>query len=246
MEAYLYADMFKLEQNHWWFAAKHRIVLSMLQRALPARSGKLKVADLGCGCGRMLQLLSQQYEAVGVDVSPLAVEFAKKRNVKVVEGRLPNDVPLTPGTFDAVLMLDVLEHLDDDVDSAAAAAKLLKPGGIFLLTVPAYQWLFGPHDVAHHHRQRYTRGQLELVLREAALEVKYSSYCNTILFPLALAQRAAQRSKKHQPAQISTSIPPRPINAMFRAVFASERHLLGRVALPFGLSVVAMATPLRR
>lgn len=246
MEAYLYSDMFKLEQNHWWFAAKHRIVLSMVQRALPAGRGRLKVADLGCGCGRMLQLLSQRYEAVGVDASPLAVEFAKKRNVKVVQGRLPDDVPLAPGTFDAVLMLDVLEHLDDDVASAAAAAKMLKPGGIFLLTVPAYQWLFGPHDVAHHHRQRYTRGQLELVLREAALEVKYCSYYNTILFPLALVQRAAQRRKKHPPAQMNTAIPPRPINAMFRAVFTSERHLLGRMALPFGLSVVAIATPLRK
>lgn len=246
MEAYLYSDMFKLEQDHWWFAAKHRIVLSMLRRALPARSGTLKVADLGCGCGRMLQLLADRYEATGVDASPLAVEFANKRNVKVVQGSLPDDLPLTPGTFDAVLMLDVLEHLNDDVASAAAAAKLLNPGGIFLLTVPAYQWLFGPHDVAHHHRQRYTRGQLELVLREAGLEVKYCSYYNTILFPLALMQRAAQRKKRHHPGQLSTTIPPRPINALFRAIFASERHLLGRVALPFGLSVLAIATHLRR
>jgi len=86
MEAYLYSEMFKLERDHWWFSAKHRIVLTLLRRALTARPGKQRVADLGCGCGRMLQLLADRYDATGVDASPLAVEFAKERHVKVVQG----------------------------------------------------------------------------------------------------------------------------------------------------------------
>lgn len=246
MEAYLYSDMFKLEQNHWWFAAKHRIVLSMLQRAVPIGPARPRVADLGCGCGRMLQLLADRYEATGVDASPLAVEFAKERNVQVLQGSLPDDLPLTPGSFDAVLMLDVLEHLDDDVACASAAGKLLKPGGAFLLTVPAYQWLYGPRDVAHHHRRRYTRAQLNSVLSRAGLRVQYCSYYNTILFPLALVQRLVQRMRNDQTAHVTMAVPPGLINATFREIFAAERHLLGRLPLPFGLSLIALATPAQR
>lgn len=243
MEAYLYSDMFKLEQNHWWFAAKHRIVLSMLQRAILGGSARPRVADLGCGCGRMLQLLADRYDATGVDASPLAVEFAKERNVTVVQGLLPDDLPLTPDTFDAVLMLDVLEHLDDDVACAAAAGRLLKPGGAFLLTVPAYQWLYGPRDIAHHHRRRYARAQLNSVLSRAGLRVQYCSYYNTLLFPLALLQRLIQRVRNDQASHVAMPVPPAPINATLREIFAAERHLLGRLPLPFGLSLIALATP---
>src|SRR5512133_2578103 len=166
MEAYLYAEMFKLEEKHWWFSAKHQVVLSLLARQLALRPAP-RVADIGCGCGRMLQLLASRYDAVGVDASPIAVEFSHQRGVRIVQGSLPDEIPLPAASFDAVLMLDVLEHLDDDVTCAAAVGKLLKPGGVFLLTVPAYQWLFGPHDAAHHHRRRYTRPQLRSVLTKA-------------------------------------------------------------------------------
>ncbi len=236
MEAYLYEEMFRLEERHWWFAAKHQIVLAMLARYLPAGA---KIVDIGCGCGRMLQLLSQRHEAIGVDASPLAADFARQRGVNVVQGMLPEPIGLPPGEFDAVLMLDVLEHLDDDVTCARAAASLLKPDGILLITVPAYQWLFGPHDVAHHHRRRYTRKTLKHALEDANLQVDYLSYYNAILFPLALVQRSAQRMKRDQ--TVSTAPPPAPINALFRSIFASERHILGKLPLPFGLSLLAVA-----
>ncbi len=243
MEAYLYQEMFELEQRHWWFAAKHRIVLDLLHRQPFRRDRKPRVADIGCGCGRMLELLSQEYEAVGVDASPIAVEFCRKRGVNVVQGALPDAVPLDQQSFDAVLMLDVLEHLDDDVACARSVARLLAPGGTLLLTVPAYQWLYGPHDAAHHHRRRYNRGQLREVLSDAGLRVNYLSYYNALLFPLALLQRAMQHLGKPGAAKVSTAPPPGPVNAIFGAIFASERHLVGRTNLPFGLSLIAVATP---
>ena len=239
MESYLYKEMFALEQNHWWFAAKHRIVLELLGRHFAGQAGRWRVADIGCGCGRMLELLAKDYDAMGLDASPLAVEFSHQRGVNILQGFLPDQIPLPEKSFDAVLMLDVLEHLDDDVRCAAAVAKLLKPGGLFLCTVPAYQWLYGPHDAAHHHRRRYRKSQLRHTLATAGLKVRYISYFNTVLFPLAVAQRLAQRMGKSQ--TVSTAPPARPINAIFQAIFASERHLLGRVSSPFGLSVLAMA-----
>lgn len=241
METYLYKEMFDLEQRHWWFTGKQRIVLSMLRRFLPAGAGKAKVADVGCGCGGMLQRLASEYEATGIDGSPVAVEFAKQRNVQVVQGTLPDGLTLPDGSFDAVLMLDVLEHLEDDVACAAAVRRLLRPHGILLITVPAYQWLFGPHDVAHHHKRRYGRAQLSSVLRQAGYRIRYISFYSTLLFPLALLQRAATRGKKEQ--VVNMAIPGAGLNAVLRTIFASERHVLGRLALPFGLSLIAVAEP---
>ena len=245
MEAYLYQEMFELERTHWWFAAKHRIVLEVLRRFAPPESAgaaRRQIADIGCGCGRMLELMANSYDAVGMDASPIAVEFSRQRGVKVVEGKLPDPLGLPEHSFDAVTMLDVLEHLDDDVACARSVARLLKPQGILLLTVPAHQWLFGPHDTAHHHRRRYSRWQLRQVLQQAGLHVRFVTYCNTILFPLALAQRAAAllASGNQAPA---TVIPAKPINALFRSIFSAERHLIGRVPMPWGLSLLAVATP---
>jgi SAM-dependent methyltransferase len=241
METYLYKEMFELERRHWWFAAKHRIVLAMLRRFLSAGNGRARVADVGCGCGRMLELLLRDYDATGIDASPVAVEFAKQRNVPVVQVALPDGLTLPDGAFDAVLMLDVLEHLEDDVTSAAAVGRLLRPGGILLLTVPAFQWLYGPHDVAHHHKRRYNRAQLADVLRRAGFRVRYISYYNTLLFPLALVPRLLGRAKPGQ--QVSTAPPAAPINAVMQTIFAGERHVLGRLSLPFGLSLIAVAEP---
>jgi SAM-dependent methyltransferase len=239
MEAELYQRMFEQEQQHWWFRAKRRIVLTLLERLLPPRS---RIADVGCGCGATLLELAQRYEAIGMDGSPIAADFARRRGVSVVEGRLPDAIGLPQGSFDAVLMLDVLEHLDAPVESAKAAADLLRPGGLLLATVPAYQWLFSAHDVAHHHRRRYTRGALVQQLTAAGLTPIFSSYMNTSLFPLAAAARIAERAlPRRGKASIGLEVPPAPVNGLFQCLFASERHLLGRVRLPFGLSVIAAA-----
>lgn len=239
MESYLYEEMFRLEERHWWFAAKHRIILSLLQRHLPP-SKETRIADLGCGCGRMLQLLSEHYSAVGIDASPIAIDFSKQRGVQIELGTLPDNLPLPKASCDAVVMLDVLEHLDDDIASARAAAALLKPAGLLLVTVPAYQWLYGPHDAAHHHRRRYSRPQLRQTLTHAGLKIDLITYYNTLLFPLALAQRLAQRFAKPD-APISTQPPAAPVNALFGSIFAFERHLIGRLPMPLGLSLIAVA-----
>lgn len=239
MEPYLYDEMFRLEERHWWFAAKHQIILTLLDRIVPS-DPTARIADLGCGCGRMLELLHERYSAIGVDASPQALEFCRRRNVSIELGHLPDQLPLPQQSFDAVLMLDVLEHLDDDLASARAAAALLKPQGYLLVTVPAYAWLYGPHDAAHHHRRRYSKRELARTLTAAGLRIELLSYYNTFLFPLALLQRLGQRLSGST-SQVATKTPSAPINSLFRKVFAVERHLIGRLPLPAGLSLVAIA-----
>lgn len=243
MEAHLYQEMFDQEQRHWWFRAKRRIVLSLLARKLRVEPGRHpKIADLGCGCGATLAELQQKYDAIGVDGSELAVEFSRRRGVNVVQGLLPDGLQLPAGEFDAVVMLDVLEHLDDDTASARAAANLLRPGGIFLVTVPAYQWLFSEHDKAHHHKRRYTAARIRQLLGSTGLHVDLCSYMNTALFPVAVAARLADRFRPAAGGAVrGLSVPPAAVNAAFEWTFAAERHLLRRVYLPFGLSVVCVA-----
>ena len=236
----VYEEMFRIEDTHWWYAAKQRIVASLIERYRP-RPGRLAIADLGCGCGAMLTRLRADHDVVGVDPSPLAIEFSKRRGIDVLQGGFPDQIPLEQGKYDVVLLLDVIEHLEDDAAGVRAAAGVLRDGGVMIVTVPAYQWLWSDWDELHHHFRRYNRGMLRKVLSEAALRISLLSYANTTLFPLAAAARTVHKisRKKHETADMK--VPPAPINATFRGLYSFERHFLGRLPIPFGLSVVAVA-----
>src|SRR5690349_10951775 len=113
----VYSEMFRIEDAHWWYVSKQEIVLDLLRRYLPAPANgeRPRVADLGCGCGAMLNRMKDRYDAVGVDGSPHAIEFSAKRGIRVDLGSLPDGISLPKSSYDAVLLLDVLEHLQDDV-----------------------------------------------------------------------------------------------------------------------------------
>jgi SAM-dependent methyltransferase len=158
----------------------------------------------------------------------------------VRDGTLPDRVPFAPESFDLVAMLDVLEHVDDDVGSLKAVAERLVRGGRLVLTVPAYRFLWSRHDELHHHKRRYRKEGLLAVARAAGLEPEYVSYFNTLLFPLVAAKRLAGRLLGDS-GKADDEMPPAGLNRLLGAVFAIERHLLGRVALPFGVSLVMVA-----
>ncbi|MCK4849981.1 MAG: class I SAM-dependent methyltransferase [Phycisphaerae bacterium] len=251
MDKALYEEMYQLEQRHWWFAAKRRIVLALLAKFLcphrPDSIGTMRVADLGCGCGMMLSdLVASGYDAVGVDASDLALEFCRARGVPAVKGRLPGRVDLPDASLDAVLMLDVLEHIDDDKGAFASAAKLLKPGGIAICTVPAYRWLWTGRDKFHHHKRRYSRQLFAQLLNSADnLQIIFVSFMNTFLSPLAFAQRLAIKALARDNKPTDLSIPRFGLNRLLQAIFQAERHfLIRRLCMPFGLSLVAVAQKL--
>jgi SAM-dependent methyltransferase len=252
MDEALYEEMYQMEIRHWWFAAKHRIVLALLDAFLagertrrhePSTQG-VRVADLGCGCGAMLtKLAALGYDAVGVDTSDLALEFCRARGVSVVKGHLPGDVDLPGSSLDAVLMLDVLEHIEDDRAALASAVTLGRPGAVFICTVPAYSWLWTTRDEFHHHKRRYSRAGLVGILRSVgALQILHVSFMNTVLFPLALTGRLLARATKRHDVATDLTIPRFGLNSLLEGLFAAERHLLARrLYLPFGLSLVAVA-----
>ena len=239
MREELYAEIFSMEQEHWWFSARHRIVLHLLGRYLSPKNGKRqKVADLGCGCGMMLQRLSEKYDPIGLDGSRHAIEFASHRGVTARLGALPEDVPLTRESYDAVLLLDVLEHLKDDRGSVEVASSLLKTGGILICTVPAHMWLWTKRDEHHHHFRRYSRSQFRALFDQPSLRLELLSHLNAILFAPAAAWRLFAKVLERSSV---TDLRLPPLNSVLRSVFAFERLMLGKVPMPIGLSFIAIA-----
>ncbi|HUT59502.1 MAG TPA: class I SAM-dependent methyltransferase [Phycisphaerae bacterium] len=246
MDEALYEEMYQLERHHWWFAAKRCIVLSLLKKFLsPGPSGNhpLRVADVGCGCGMMLScLIDHGYDAVGIDSSDLALQFSRSRGVEVVRCEVPGKVDLPSDSVDAVLMLDVLEHIDDDAAAFISAIELVKPGGIAVCTVPAYSWLWTQRDGFHHHKRRYGRRRLVETFRAAkSAEIVFVSFMNTFLFPLALVRRLWEKEFGRKDKPTDLSIPPLGFNGVLQKVYQAERYLLyRRLLLPFGLSLVGV------
>lgn len=247
MEPEVYDEMFALEERHWWFCARRRIVLDLLRRYLPRNNGhRPRLADLGCGCGANLAAFCAEYDAWGADANAAAAAYARRRvGPRVCLAELPTSVPFAPASFDAVVMTDVLEHIEHDRASAAAAVDLLRPGGVFVATVPAGQWLYAQRDAAHHHKRRYSRRDLVRLMDGLPARAEVLSFCNTILFPPAAAIRLAGRLLPPRRATDLT-VPPGPMNKALEALYATERHVLGRVPLPIGLSLVLVARRLDR
>lgn len=241
MEAEVYNQMAELEDRHWWFVGRRRIVQAVLKRV--ANLGpNARVLDAGCGTGGNLELLSQFGDVIGMDVNNEALEIARgKKFAPVVKGRLPDAMPFPKDHFDLIVLLDVLEHLDDDRRVVESVVRVLKPGGFLLLTVPAFQFLWSGHDKAHHHQRRYRKPEIATTLEKAGLSVRYISYFNTWLFPLVLFIRMGKKLM-HRDNDCTSSdlyLPSSPVNSLLKNIFQSECFFLGRVSLPIGASIIA-------
>jgi 2-polyprenyl-3-methyl-5-hydroxy-6-metoxy-1,4-benzoquinol methylase len=242
MDASLYDELYRVEQSHWWFRARRHIVWSLVQRYVEAGTNRrLRVCELGCGTGGNLAAIAAEHDVVGIECSPHALEYARQSlGSRVRFGSLPHEIELPTNSFDVVLMTDVLEHIENDAASAIAALKLVRLGGIVVATVPAYQWLFSPRDAHHHHFRRYGKQQFGELWKGSHAYVELLSHYNTALFPAAAAVRLASKFswRRNEPGDIT--IPPEAINEQLTRLMQCEANLLGRVPMPFGLSLVAV------
>ncbi|WP_025160600.1 class I SAM-dependent methyltransferase [Sphingobium sp. Ndbn-10] len=238
MDRSAYASMSSQEQDHWWFVARRAIIDHLVRAHVPLPSGA-RILEAGCGTGGNLALLAQYGALDAMEYDEDARALATARGLCRVEaGALPDAIGFGETRYDMIALLDVLEHIDEDEASLRALGARLTPGGRLLLTVPAAPWLWSDHDVLHHHKRRYTHEGLLNVVRAAGLKVEVSGYFNSLLFPLAVAQRFA-----HQLLRRDTPLEARPaplVNAALQRVFAAERHLLGRIPFPMGLSLYAI------
>lgn len=239
MKEELFHSMAEVERDHWWFAGRRRIVEHVLSGLeLPADA---RILELGCGTGGNLDLLSRFGKVRAVELDDTARAYAQGRGrVEVVEGSLPDGVPFEDASFDLIVLLDVLEHVERDRESLTRIESLLAPGGRLLLTVPALRMLWSEHDEEHHHHRRYHRGELVEMVRAAGLQVRVASYYNTWLFPLVAAARGWNRLTGRK-AEADLEVPAPPVNRTLESIFASERHVVTKWTLPVGVSLLLVA-----
>jgi SAM-dependent methyltransferase len=222
------------DRSHWWFRGRLAVIRAALRRALPPRP--VRLLELGCGSGNVLAALGEFGEAVGMEAHQDLTAAARAAGLDVRVGRLPDDLGVAPGWAEVVLLLDVIEHVDDDVAALCAAHAAVGEGGLLVVTVPAYQWLWSGHDEVLGHRRRYTAAGLCAVVERAGFAVVRVSYFNTLLFPLLAAVRGWKRVRGDRGHDLRR--PSAPLNRLLERVFAFERHLVPRVPLPFGASLL--------
>ena len=238
MEAQVYERMAELDSDHWWFVARRDILERLIERVVqPPKNAR--ILEIGCGTGHNLSMLSKFGRVEATEMDATARSLASKRLGRAVtDAALPDLSDWPTDHFHLVALLDVLEHVPDDRSALAAIYERLKPGGKLLVTVPANKWMWSAHDVAHHHHRRYAKDELRRVARECGFEVDLLSPFNSLLFPLIAGVRAAGKLTGRETAD--DAMPPRPVNAVLKAVFGLESGLIGRVPLPFGVSLVAI------
>ena len=222
------------DRSHWWFRGRLAVIRAALRRALPPR--RVRLLELGCGSGNVLAALAEFGEAVGMDAHADLAAAARAAGLDVRLGHLPDDLGVAPGWAEVVLLLDVIEHVDDDVATLCAAREGVGEGGLLVVTVPAYRWLWSGHDEVLGHRRRYTAAELRAAVERAGFTVVRVSYFNTLLFPLLVAVRVWKRLRGDRGHDLRR--PGAALNRLLERVFAFERHLVPRIALPFGASLL--------
>ncbi|MGL4314107.1 MAG: class I SAM-dependent methyltransferase [Sphingomonas sp.] len=243
MDRIVYDRMAAHDSTHWWYRARRDILADYLARygALP---GAAHILEIGAGTGHNLPMLARFGEVDAIEIDDAARAIASQRLGKPVGcAPLPALDGVPRGAYDLIAVLDVVEHIADDVAALAAMRECLAPGGKILITVPAHQWMWSAHDVVNHHQRRYSKATLRAALDKAGLAPTHFGYFNSLLFPLAAAARIAGRMTGKDDSDDSP--PAAPLNMVFERIFRLERHLVGRVPLPPGVSIITLAVPKR-
>lgn len=239
MDRAVYEAMAEDEDHHWWFIGRRAVLAGLIARSAKPEPGG-RVLDMGCGSGGNMRMLAEFGQLDAVEYDSGAREMAAARNVTDVKaGGLPDALDVPDGRYDLIGLFDVLEHIEDDLDSISVLGRKLSPNGRLVLSVPALQWLWSDHDETHHHFRRYTKTGLRELLEDAGLRVNGVGYFNTILFPVALIQRMLQRLTGL--GSNAARMPSPLVNRALAAAFSLEQHLIGRIPMPIGLSLWAIA-----
>lgn len=236
-----YVRMSDLESRHFWFLGRRDIIQNLLMQAVDQTcNDDLLILDAGCGTGGNLAWLSSLGQVVGIDFNEVACSLSAEKTGCVIRASLLEGLPFKAESFDLITLLDVLEHLEKDLETLRELREKLKPGGRMLITVPAYRHLWSGHDVVHHHQRRYLKNQLHELLTASGLKIDYLSYYNTLLYPLVAMKRLLSRSTHAEPVG-DLKLPSPIINRLLYQIFSFEKHWIGKMNSPFGVSLVALA-----
>jgi len=245
MDDVLYKEIYENQGTHWFFLAKKRF-FSVLLGNMP---GAGSVVDVGCGTGALITYLGVFGKVTAVDISPVALSYAgeviKDNTAKLVYGE-GSHLPLKDGSAGLVCLSDVLYHknVENDTRVIAECYRVLRPGGVFIMSDSAFKILSGGHDAVAHAARRYTRRDIRTKLETAGFTVKRDSYTYMTLFPLLvfavrMIKRVMRHTGKAEAAEFKRAS--KFVNGFLSIVLWVEAQILRVTDLPFGVSVMAVA-----
>ena len=230
--------MYELEDSYWWFVARRALVRDLIVRH--TAGSNLKILDAGAGTGALMDSLADLGEVWGCDISPEALGFCRKRGLSRLVQCSIEQMEFADASFDVVTSLDVIEHVEDDQRAVGEMYRVLRPGGVAVVTVPALKFLWSPHDEVLHHLRRYHRGPLRRMLRAAGFEELRLTYLVSFLMPLMVVQRWWLRITSRGAPRIGITPVPAWVDRFFRGVQHVESLFVHTAGLPWGTSLVAV------
>jgi SAM-dependent methyltransferase len=234
-----YANLERVEREHWYYVGKRQIVRHWLT-ILDAVHPELKLLDCGAGTGAFAAEMQGAMQVTAMDDHQESLDILRQRLSQgaVISGTC-TDIPLPSDAFDAVTALDVLEHIPDDTQAAKELCRVLAPNGTLVVTVPAMMCLWSDWDVSLHHQRRYSKRALLRLFESLPLSVEHCSYINVPVAPLVWAARKARKIGIGTSSRAEDQIPPKLINDALRSVFVG----LGccRLLFPFGVGLLLVA-----
>lgn len=238
MDQNYYHDYFRLEKNNWLFRVRRNLIYSIFEE-YNIKSGT-RVLDYGCGSGFIVgQLQTRGYDACGTDISREAIEYGTSQGIKNLHSTNGIEVDFPDESFDLILAMDVVEHIKDDNLVIKELERLLKPNGHLIITVPAYQWMWGVQDEVSHHFRRYTmRSVIKLVKDHSSLLVLKKTYFNTFLFPAVALVRLVSKWFNIKNRESDFDISDNFLNPIFYLIFNMEIKILKWIQYPFGVSIL--------
>ena len=241
MKEHTYPIMFRVEQSHWWYTGRRKILADFVEEICRhVTDRRPRILDVGCGTGANLLMLSKYGEAEGVDVSEDALAFCRERGLDKVRLGAGEELPYEDGTFDLVTAFDVVEHMDDDLAGLREMRRVLRPGGRALLFVPTFMFLWGLQDDVSNHRRRYRLPELRRVLEQAGFEIERATYANiTFFLPILLVRKLMRLTGIKTESENTITVSS--LNGVLGRVFGAESWILKRMNLPFGVSGLCVA-----
>lgn len=236
MEKEIYEKIYRLEDSYWWFVGKRLLISKFIPR------NRKKILDLGCGTGRMLEYLEEYGQKIyGLDSSREALTYCLRRNLS--NNLITGDVhylPFRNNCFDLIIASDVLEHAKDDFIVLSELFRILQKGGLLLITVPAYSFLWSSHDILHKHYRRYKSSNLRKLITKANFKIEKISYFNFFIFPLVLLFRSFKKISSLRKNQSDYLYTPKFLNRLLVTIYKIESSLIKKLNFPFGVSILCL------
>lgn len=234
-----YANLERVERDHWYYAGKRRIVRHWLQQS-GAIHQQSKLLDCGAGTGAFASEMQQEVQCTAMDDHQESLEILRQRLPEnaVIEGNCTK-IPLISDTFNAVTALDVLEHIPDDSKAATELVRVLATRGTLVVTVPAMMSLWSDWDVSLHHQRRYDKKSLLELFASLPVTVEHCSYINVIAMPLVWMARKARALGLGGSSRAEDKIPPAFINKALHSAFVGPG--CSRMTFPFGVGLLLVA-----